>query len=78
MSTLIDKWMEQGREQGLEQGRIEDRRNSIVDILAARFHDVPESIRDTVHRISDSQRLVRLTSIAATCESIDQFAESLT
>ncbi len=85
MSTLIKKWMreglEQGREQGLEQGReqgrIEDRHDSIMDILSARFGSVSDTIRDAIRGISDSDRLVRLTGMAATCESIDQFAENL-
>ena len=93
VSTLIQQWMEKGLEQGREegreegllqgiergreQGRLADRRDSILDILAARFGSVPETLRNAILAVSDSERLLRLTREAATCESIDQFAECL-
>ena len=89
VSTLIQQWMDEGREEGLsqglergreegrEEGRLADRRDSILDFLAARFGSVSESLRDAVLAISDGERLVRLTKEAATCESIEQFAECL-
>lgn len=85
VSTLIQQWMDEGREEGLlqglergrEEGRLADRRDSILDFLAARFGAVPEGLRDAVLAISDGERLVHLTKEAATCESIDQFAEYL-
>ena len=77
MSTLIQKWMREGLEQGRAQGRIEDRQDSIMDILATRFGSVPNPVRDAIRGISDSDRLVHLTSTAVTCESLAQFAENL-
>ncbi len=65
MSALIGKWMAEGR------------RDSIVDVLVARFDSVPEGLREALRTISDSERLVRLTATAATCESVEQFAENL-
>lgn len=85
VSTLIQKWLEEGRELGIEigrqegrlEGRLEDRCNSIMDILVARFDSVPEDLREALRTISDSERLVRLTATAATCESVEQFVENL-
>ncbi len=86
MSTLIEKWKEeglkqglekgrqQGLEQGMERGRIEDRQNSIIEILCTRFGSVTESVRKSLQSISDLEELRQLTETAVTCESIDQFA----
>ena len=77
MSTLIDKWREEGREEGIEKGRIEERQDSIIDILSARFEAVPDSVCEAIRRIQDVERLTKLTGAAVKCPSIDQFAESL-
>jgi putative YhgA-like transposase len=69
MSTLIDKWKEEGREEG--------RRASIIDTLLDRFGAVPESVSLSIRAISDPERLVKLTAIAVKCETIGEFAESL-
>ncbi len=89
MSTLFEKWkedgrldgLEEGREEGLEKGREEgrilDRQDSILDILSTRFESIPESVRQSIRDIFDSERLAKLTAVAVKCESVAQFAESL-
>ncbi len=69
MSTLIDKWK--------EEGRIEDRQDSIIDILSTRFGTVPASLQSSIRAISDSERLLKLRTAAVTCESVRQFSENL-
>lgn len=77
MSTLIEKWKEEGREEGIERGRIEGRQNSILEMLAARFEVVPDSIHSAIRLVSDPEQLSRLTAIAVTSKSLDSFADEL-
>jgi len=73
MSTLVEKWREEGR----EEGQISDRQDSIIDILLVRFGVVPEPLCQAIRAITDRERLVRLTVQAVKCETIDQFAENV-
>lgn len=69
MSTLINKWK--------EEGRIEDRQESIIDILSTRFGTVPDSLQTSIRAISDSEQLLKLRTTAVVCESVSRFAEDL-
>jgi len=50
---------------------------TILRFLSRRFQEVPKSVRDKVSSITDIDRLDELTDQAASCQSIDEFAESL-
>ncbi|NLS92146.1 MAG: Rpn family recombination-promoting nuclease/putative transposase [Planctomycetaceae bacterium] len=77
MSTLIERWKEEGRLEGREEGRVLSRQETILEILTTRFERVPEPVSHFVRGIFDLERLARLTAAALKCDSLDQFAESL-
>jgi predicted transposase YdaD len=75
----------EGRVEGLVKGRVEGRveglveqgRESVIEVLSARFGELPEGLREAISVISDPQKLRNLTRTSATCTSIEDFAGAL-
>ena len=74
---MIDRWKEEGHPEGREEGRLSAFRVSIAGILNARFGSIPDSLEESLGRISDPARLENLTALAATCDSVDVLLRSL-
>ena len=66
-----------GLEAAKEEGRVEDRIETLLQILSKRVGDVPSSIRDKLHAIRDLDVLGQLTDIALDCDSLDDFNKAL-
>lgn len=49
----------------------------LVDLMAVAPEELPDSLKDSVRAISDSERLLKLRTAAVICESVEQFSESL-
>jgi hypothetical protein len=73
ISSIERRGIEQGIEQGIERGR----RDSLVDLLEARFGDVPEALLERLQRISNEEVLRFLLREAAVASSLGQFATAL-
>ena len=58
---------------GLEEGTEEGIRQSILDVLKARFGNVPEDIKEKVHSARGRNVLRRLLEKAALVESLEKF-----
>ena len=58
------------------EGRTQARR-TIVQLLQARFGDIPQSIEADLEKIDDSANLSRLTIVAGTATSIDDVAGAI-
>ena len=67
----------EGREEGREEGLAEGEAKAIHLVLQARFGKVPKSASDAVHTITDPKVLEKLTKLAATCKSLDEFTKAL-
>ena len=65
------------RESFVAEGEIKGRTGSIIRFLSRRFQKVPKSVKEKVSSITNIDRLDELTDHAATCQSMDEFAESL-
>jgi hypothetical protein len=63
--------------EGEVRGKIQDRKETILDLLGARFGKVPKTISNTVSSYSDLTALKSLSVLAGTCDSLDEFAEGL-
>jgi hypothetical protein len=48
-----------------------------LTFLRARFNEVPQSIADSLRQRTDAVALESLVVLAATCASLDEFAEAL-
>jgi hypothetical protein len=62
---------------GREEGRQEGRQENILDILQARFDDVPCGIRERILTLRDEPELKRLLRQAALVQTLADFAPAL-
>ncbi len=62
---------------GREEGRLEQQRVAVLDILASRFGPVPASVAQPIEQETDLARLRALVPVAATAGTLDDFARSL-
>lgn len=76
MGTIAEKWLEEGKEQGRQDGLLFGVRDSIIDILRMRFGHVPEWIGQSVDRIDDLDRLKSLRRRSITVESLASWKEA--
>ena len=69
----LQQGLEKGLQQGLEKGQLEDARDSILDILEARFNTAPQEIVETLKAINDISVLKQLRKKAAVTEGLEEF-----
>ena len=69
MPTMLEKWT--------ADAVAKTKAEAVFVILRARFNQVPEDIENMVRQISDSIALDSWAAQAATCQSLDEFAEML-
>ena len=69
----LQQGLEKGLQQGLEKGQLEDARDSILDILEARFNTAPQEIVETLKAVNDISVLKQLRKKAAVTESLEEF-----
>jgi flagellar biosynthesis/type III secretory pathway protein FliH len=76
-----EEGLKQGREEGLKQGlqlgRQEALREDILEIVKARFGEVPYGLRERIQAIADEAELKRLHRQAALAESMSAFQSKL-
>jgi hypothetical protein len=77
MSTLYELWTAEGRAEGEVRGKAEFGRNAVLKVLRKRFEQVPERIEVAVQQMNDPIALDSLNVHAATCQTLDEFAEAL-
>jgi predicted transposase YdaD len=68
---------QQLRQEGREDGRIEERRQSVLEALDLRFGPIPDGLRDSLNAIADPEKLRTLLRAAIVSDSLDSFAASL-
>lgn len=81
MASVVDKWIEQGMErgiqqgieQGIQQGTAVMAREALLDVLHARFGEVPEPIVRWAASEADVDLLRNLLRNAATVGSFEEF-----
>ncbi len=62
----------------MDEGRVEDRRNSILINLEERFStEASEQVRTDVQKVEDLTRLERLLRLSVRCPDLDAFREGL-
>ena len=62
---------------GEAQGEARGGRNTVLAVLRARFKKVPRGVEKAIQGISDPIALESWATQAATCQSMDEFAEAL-
>jgi len=69
--------IEEGLLKGLKHGMLEKAKESVLEVLNIRFHNVPAHLKETVHKMEEQERLNFLHRQAILCESLSQFEEIL-
>jgi predicted transposase/invertase (TIGR01784 family) len=77
MSGFVEELIEQGKQQGLEEGRQRELRNSILDLLLLRFDAASPSLSNRLEEINDLEALRQLNRQAATAETLSDFEQYL-
>lgn len=81
MSTIAERWIEEGKakglQQGMQQGMEQATRQTILDLLELRLDLPPYHFRDSLEEVSDLETLRLLTRRAATVDTADEFAQAL-
>ena len=67
--------MEKGLEQGLQQGRLEDAREMVLEALEIRFGELSPDLEKGIMDIGDREELRRLLRLAVQAESVRAFRE---
>ncbi|MDE0299095.1 MAG: hypothetical protein OXN17_10715 [Candidatus Poribacteria bacterium] len=49
--TMAEHLIEQGKAQGIEQGKIQEKQADVLKVLQLRFHTVPESVAGIISLI---------------------------
>jgi predicted transposase YdaD len=66
-----------GELKGRQEGRTEERRQSILEALDLRFGPIPDGLRDSIEAIADPEKLRALHRAAIVSESLESFTTSL-
>ena len=66
-----------GRAEGEARGKSEGKAEAVLTFLRARFKRVPKGIEKTIRSVSDPSALDSWIAQAATCQSLDEFAEAV-
>ena len=72
--------MQEGIEQGIEQGSLTTARTSVLDILNLRFQAIPAELVEQISartNLAQLKTLLRLAATAGTLEEFEQAAETL-
>jgi hypothetical protein len=77
MPTMVEIWKAEGKAEGVTEGKAEAGRNMVLTVLRARFKRVPKDVEQAILAISDPIALESWAAQAATCQSMDEFAEAL-
>jgi predicted transposase/invertase (TIGR01784 family) len=71
--TTAQELLLEGKTEGIAIGKIE----AVLTVLRTRFHKVPKDVEKAVRQMTDPVALDSWTAHAATCKTMDEFAEAL-
>ena len=77
MLSLLEQSRLDGVQEGIEEGKLKATRSVLVNVLQARFKNVPESIKTRIESIADVVVLNSLVVEASQCQTIEEFQKSL-
>ena len=77
MPTLVEKWIDKWRVEGMEKGSQRTARESVTELLEIRFGNRPPQILTWLNQLMDVPTLKGLLRQAATAHSIGEFEKFL-
>jgi hypothetical protein len=73
MPTLAEQWIEEGKQEGLLEGKKQALLGSILDLLRLRFDAAPAVLTERLSGIEEPETLSLILRQAATAESLSAF-----
>ena len=70
--TTAEFLREQGKAEGIEQGKAEGKQDAVLKLLRLRFQDVPEVLSRQISNIHNLTRLDTLLEQAMTVQSLEE------
>jgi hypothetical protein len=77
IKTIFEEREAKGKAEGKVEGKAEGKAETVVKILRARFKKVPKDVEKAILAMNDPVALDSWAVHAATCETLDEFAEGL-
>src|SRR5712691_11125900 len=77
LAERVVEWTQRWKEQGLQQGQVQEARAMVLEAVAAHFGETPHDIAATVQREEDRETLHALLRQAITCPTLDASREVL-
>lgn len=68
----IEKGLQQGMQQGMQQGILRGRRDMLLDLLHAKFGELPAGVAARVEAVEEEAELRRLSALVLTAASLDE------
>jgi hypothetical protein len=65
------------RKDGLQEGRLQERREMVLTLLREKFSNLPASLLERMAAVSDMERLMALFQAAVRASSMDEFEHQL-
>jgi hypothetical protein len=75
--TYVTNIERRGRAEGRVEGRVEALRTAVLEILEARFGEVPYELREELQALGNETVLKRMPRLAAVATSLDDFRRKL-
>ena len=75
--TLEQQFRQEGRQEGRQEEQIFSKQQAVIEVLEARFEQVPEGLREAIENIDDLPKLTQLLACAARCPDLEAFATAL-
>ena len=76
MPSLAQRWIDQGKEQGLQQGMLQDAREMVLDALEAKFGGSSARFRAQVAQITDRDKLKEILKMVLKIQDIKELEKA--
>jgi hypothetical protein len=77
MTTFAERFKDEGRIEGRDEGRREYAQDMLLDALMAKFHFVPQEIKDKLFTLKEPPKLKDLHRHAILSNDIREFQDKL-
>ena len=77
---LIEKLHQEGMQEGMRKKETEYsgiQSQCLISTLEQRFSGIPDSLKDSIRKVTDAKRLYNLAGCAFTAKTIEEFARQL-
>ena len=75
MSQLESIFLEQGKQEGKEEGILQTAKDSIITVLEVRLREIPPSLKEAINQISNQSKLKQLLERAEIVNSLIEFQQ---